>query len=71
MSWFIARSPNNKVKSVSDDNGMDEIYRFFDDGWTIYRLEAHTTPGQFLMIPQTLTGITTTPVTVDGTLTDA
>jgi hypothetical protein len=72
MAWYIARVvATNKIKSVTDDNGLDEIYRLIDAGWTVYRIEPAVTPGQFTLIPQALTGVTTTPVTTGGTLVDA
>jgi hypothetical protein len=73
MAWYIARSPDNRVSSVNDDDGLEEIYRYFDLGWTIYRLEPAVTPGQFTMIPQQLNpaSIVTDSVTVGGTLEDA
>ena len=72
MTWFIARytAADNKVKSISDDTGMHEFYRLYDLGWDIYRIDAAPTPGQFLLIPQQLTGVTTTPITTGGTLED-
>ena len=72
MTWYIARTSNNKVASVNDESGLETIYRYIDQGWTVYRIEAAATPGQFTLIPQQLNpaSIVTDSVTVGGTLED-
>lgn len=73
MTWYVARSPTNKIASVNDNEGLDDIYRYIDLGYTIYRIEPAAVPGQFTLIPQQLNpaSIVTDSVTVGGTLEDS